>query len=165
MRTHNPKSYDPLRCCILFFISILPPIKRLTSASLCLNATTKDDSSSTLDLLLRRLYASSTLSFKTFWDSRLQYYGHITKPAVQRSLPSSSRKGYSLYLLKMHWGEPQAFHQIGFSLFIIMTVHSPIQPSKHACVLWEHFCFPLRMTYDYLKVECVVGQKSILRQR
>jgi len=165
MRTHNPKSYDPLRCCILFFISILPPIKRLTSASLCLNATTKDDSSSTLDLLLRRLYASSTLSFKDFLGftfTVLWPYNQTSRSAVTSS---SSTKGYSLYLLKIHWGEPQAFHQTGFSLFIIMTVHTPIQPSKHACVLWEHFCFPLRMTYDYLKIECVVGQKSILGQR
>jgi len=89
MCTRNPKSYDSLRCCILFFISIWPPIKRLTSASLCLNATTKDDSSSILDLLLRRLYASSTPSFKDFLGftfTVLWPYNQTSRSAVTSKL-------------------------------------------------------------------------------
>ena len=54
-------------------------------------------------------------------------------------------------LLKIHRGETQAFHQTGFSLFTITTVHSPIQPSERVCVLWEYSYVLFFVRHDDLK--------------
>jgi len=61
------------------------------------------------------------------------------------------RKGYSVYLVKIHRGETQAFHQTRFSLFTIATVHAPIQPSKRVCILGEHSYALFFVGHDHRK--------------